>query len=234
MVANPTVGQRIGAAHAELVIQWHPNVGREEYLDYMTFKANERPLFTEIFGPLLGLKEEWAAQGATAQELDFSAFRYRDARDGWLPVTTGWLGGREEEILQETSDLLIYRDRLGRTMQLAKGAATLAIPCDYPVATMDDWLAIKSHYEFSEERVARDWKAAAMAHRDAGRIVSVDIPGGFDEPRQLMGEEALAMACYDERSDAATTSGNWALLHARCQIAHPFDHVLYSSLVQAC
>jgi len=41
-------------------------VGREEYLDYMTFERNERPLFTEIFGPLIGLKEEWEEQANTA------------------------------------------------------------------------------------------------------------------------------------------------------------------------
>ena len=31
--------------------------GREEYLDYMTFASNELPLFTEISGPIIGLKE---------------------------------------------------------------------------------------------------------------------------------------------------------------------------------
>ena len=35
----------------------------------MTFQRNDRPLFTEIFGPLLGLKEEWETQGATPAEL---------------------------------------------------------------------------------------------------------------------------------------------------------------------
>jgi len=45
-------------------------VPREEYLDFMTFRANTRPMFTEIFGPLIGLKEEWAAQGAAPDEFD--------------------------------------------------------------------------------------------------------------------------------------------------------------------
>ncbi len=64
------------------------DVRREEYLDHMTFKANKRPLFTETFGPIIGLKEEWAAQGATQAELDMSAFRYRQAMSGSLPVNT--------------------------------------------------------------------------------------------------------------------------------------------------
>ena len=66
--------------HEDLAINRRPTVGREEYLDYMTFRRNDRPLFTEIFGPIVGLKEEWEAQGASPEELDFSAFQYRCAR----------------------------------------------------------------------------------------------------------------------------------------------------------
>ena len=46
------------AKHSDLAIRKTPTIRREEYLDYMTFQSNERPLFTEIFGPLIGLKEE--------------------------------------------------------------------------------------------------------------------------------------------------------------------------------
>ncbi len=72
--------------HADLSIRKTPSVGRGEYLDHMTFASNERPLFTEIFGPLLGLKEEWEEQGATPEELDFSAFAYRCEARGGLPA----------------------------------------------------------------------------------------------------------------------------------------------------
>ena len=63
--------------HEDMAIRTQPSVRREEYLDYMTFQANDRPLFTELFGPLVGLKEEWVDQGATPEELAFSALEYR-------------------------------------------------------------------------------------------------------------------------------------------------------------
>ena len=50
----------IRSFHAKLAIAQTMEVQRTEYLDHMTFAGNRRPLFTEIFGPLLGLKEEWA------------------------------------------------------------------------------------------------------------------------------------------------------------------------------
>ena len=57
------------ATHADLAIKKTPTVSREEYLDHMTFRNNQRPLFTEIFGPIIGLKEEWESQGATPEEV---------------------------------------------------------------------------------------------------------------------------------------------------------------------
>ncbi|MDP6630226.1 MAG: uroporphyrinogen decarboxylase family protein [Kiritimatiellia bacterium] len=184
--------------HADLAIRKTPSVGREEYLDHMTFKANQRPLFTEIFGPLLGLKEEWEEQGATPQELDFSAFTYRCEARGGVPVNTGRSGGYPEQLIEETTEHKIWRDGLGRTMKLPKETATLALPLDYPVKTMDDWLKIKPWYEFSEERLAGDWEATARKIREQDRVVGVNIPGGFDEPRQLLGEEELCIAYYEQ------------------------------------
>ena len=184
--------------HADLAIKKTPSVGREEYLDFMTFRRNERPLFTEIFGPLLELKEEWAEQGATPEELDFSAFTYRCEARGGLPVNTGRNGGYPEELIEETEEHKIWRDGLGRTMKLPKGFATIALPLDYPVKTMDDWLKIKPWYTFSEDRFGSGWQAAAQDHARRDRVVCVGIPGGFDEPRQLMGEEALCVAYYEQ------------------------------------
>ena len=184
--------------HADLAIKNAPTIGREEYLDHMTFERNERPLFTEVFGPLIGLKEEWEEQGATPEELDFSAFRYRCAGRGYLPVNVGRCGGYPEELIEETAEHKIWRDGLGRTMKLPKGAATIPLPLDYPVKTMDDWLKIKPWYEFSEERLTGNWQAEALEHLRQDRVVCISIPGGFDEPRQLLGEEGLCIAYYEQ------------------------------------
>jgi hypothetical protein len=184
--------------HADLAIKKTPMVGREEYLNFLTFRKNERPLFTEIFGPLIGLKEEWEAQGATLAELDFSAFRYRCEQRGFLNVNTGLLDGHPEQILEETDTFRLWRDALGRTMKLSKGFATLPLPQDYPVKTMDDWLKIRHWYEFSEQRLAGEWLEQAQRFLTEDQVICVSIPGGFDEPRNLMGEETLCLAYYQQ------------------------------------
>ena len=184
--------------HSDLAIKKTPTVWREEYLDYMTFKSNERPLFTEIFGPILGLKEEWEEQGAIPEELDFSAFKYRFEARGGIPVNTGRMGGYPSQTIEENEDFKIYKDGLGRTMKLSKKVATLALPMDHPVKNMDDWLKLKPFYEFSEARFGKDWESIAKRHLESRRVISVSIPGGFDEPRGLMGEEMLCIAYYEQ------------------------------------
>jgi len=183
--------------HTALSIRRRPEVRREEYLDFMTFQRNDRPLFTELFGPMLGLKEEWEAQGATPAELDFSAFRYRCEERWHVPVVTGRLGGFPEIPIEETDDFRIWRDGLGRTMKLSKRVATLPIPLDHPVRTMDDWMRVRQWYAYSDARFLPDWDTATLRARQEGKVVCVSIPGGFDEPRQLMGEEGLCTAYYD-------------------------------------
>ncbi len=184
--------------HGDLAINRRPAVRREEYLDHMTFQTNERPLFTEIFGPLVGLKEEWEEQGATPEELDFSAFTYRCHSVAFLPVATRRMGGRPEVVLEDTPERKIYTDDLGRTMHLPKGWATLALPQNYPVATMDDWLKIKPLYEFSGSRVFGDLQPWVAKAHEEGHVVAAGIPGGFDETRELMGEENLCVAYYED------------------------------------
>ncbi len=190
--------QRLTEIHASLAIAQTMEVERQEFLDYMTFRENRRPLFTEPFGPIVGLKEEWAAQGASPEELDMSAFRYRRPQYGPVPVNTGWLGEAGDEILEETGEHILARDARGRLVRLSKGYASLPLPLEYPVRTMQDWLRLKSHYMFSEERFGQDWEWIARQHRAAGRVVTASLPGGFDELRELMGDAAACLAFYEQ------------------------------------
>jgi uroporphyrinogen-III decarboxylase len=189
---------KLGDLHASLNIKrtLEP-VSREEYLDHMTFRANRRPLFTELFGPLVGLKEEWASQGARPEELDFSGFHYRDARVGGVAAHLGWMGG-EERILEDTPDHTLGIDQMGRRVLLVKQSASLPHALEYPVKNREDWLRVKQHYEFSEDRLPAGWEEQAREHLRAGRLLGVGAPGAFFELRELMGEEVLCLAFYEQ------------------------------------
>ncbi len=186
---------------------------REEYLDYMTGHSVSRPIFVELFGPLIGLDEEWRLQGASEEEIALSAFGFDYLRRHHIGVNTGLQGGYPEYTIENNAEFCISKDRYGRRTKLCKAAATIPLPLEYPVTDMDSWLKMKTMYEFSESRFADNWKESALKAREDGALIVTGIPGGFDEPRQLMGEEELCVAYYEQPElihDMLTTIANTA------------------------
>lgn len=169
---------------------------REEYLDYMTFGQFERPMFVELFGPLLGLPEEWREQGATEDEINMVAFDWDYVERSYAGANTGAIDKRPSEIIEETDTHRIERDFLGRTMKLDKTTATIALPLNFPVETMDDWQKIKHHFIYRDDRMNWEQVAKAKQEQQAGKLVVIGIPGAFDTVRNLMGEENGCMAYY--------------------------------------
>ena len=171
---------------------------REQYIELMTFGQVERPMFTELFGLLIGLDDEWKAQGASAEELSLEAFDFDTVRIVHCGGDTGLRGGFEPHILEQTEDYVIQLDEFGRKTKLITKIATLPLPLEYPVSGMDGWLKIKHWFTFDESRI--DWSQVENARtaQARGELVTASIPGGFDLPRQLMGEEGACVCYYED------------------------------------
>lgn len=175
-------------------MQYH----REQYLELMTFGRVDRPMFVELFGPLVGLEAEWRSQGATPDELSLEVFDW-----DYVPVVqcggaTGVHGGPSPVVIEETDEVLIRRDELGRLTKLFKHAATIPLPLDHPVRDMDSWLSVKHLFTYSPDRIDREALVAARQAQRDGALVVASIPGGFDIPRELMGEELACLAYYEQ------------------------------------
>lgn len=171
---------------------------RDEYLGLMTFGHAERPMFAELFGLLVGVDDEWRSQGASDAEISLEAFDW-----DFVPVvtcggSTGVFGGPAPVTLEETDDILIQRDMLGRKTKLFKRAATIPLPLDHPVTDMDSWLSVKPLFTYRPDRVDEQALVEARRAQAGGALVVAYIPGGFDIPRELMGEENACMAYYEQ------------------------------------
>ena len=171
---------------------------REEYIELMTYGKVERQMFVELFGPLIGLEDEWRAAGATEEEINLTAFDFDYVPRCGCGGNTGLVGGFTPCVLEETAEHVISRDNLGRTVKLCKGKATIPLPLDFPVKDMDSWLKVKPFYEFNESRINWDEVERAAKNQQNGALVLASIPGAFDTPRELMGEEAMCIAYYED------------------------------------
>jgi len=171
---------------------------REQYLGLMTFGDFPRPMFIEPFGPLIGVEDEWRAQGASEEEINLTAFDFDYVERAGCGTACGAVDLPPGEVIEETDTHRMTRDGLGRTMQLDKRTATIALPLNFPVETMDDWLKLKPHFEYREDRIDEQALAEAGPRQAAGDMIVAGIPGGYDTLRNLMGEEMVAYACVDE------------------------------------
>ncbi|MFO7636668.1 MAG: uroporphyrinogen decarboxylase family protein [Clostridia bacterium] len=187
---------------------------REQYIGLVHSKETSRQMFVELFGPLVGLDREWVAQGATEEEIGMTGFDW-----DYVPyVSCGGNadihGGKAPVIIEETDEHVVSMDALGRRVKLRKGYASIPLPMDYPVKDMDDWLKVKPLYEYSPLRIDWDMVERAKEEQARGVLVVAAMPGGFDLPRQLMGEEELCYAYYEQQEllhDILETAGNTAM-----------------------
>lgn len=171
---------------------------RERYIAHSNFEFTGREMFCELFGLLVGLEDEWKAQGASKEEIELLAFDWDFVLKTMDSSNCGAITNIEPKIIEDTKEYQIQIDYMGRKTKLCKNSATIPLPLEHPVKSFDDWLKIKSWYEFKEERVNKDELLQKKKLQDKGHLIISSIPGGFDEPRQLMGEEELCIACYEQ------------------------------------
>lgn len=176
---------------------------REDYIKLMTYGDVKNKMFVELFGPLIGLEDEWIKQGATEEEINMTAFDW-----DYVPImdcggNLGLRGGFTPQTIEETSEYIIARDELGRKTKICKGVSTIAMPLDYPVTDMESWLKIKPFYEFHEDRINWEQVDKAIKAQESGTLIGAQMLGGFDLPRELMGEEGACL-CYYEQPELMT------------------------------
>lgn len=174
-------------------MKWH----RQEFVDLVCFRPHPRPMFVELFGTLVGLDDEWRAQGASEEEINLTAFDF-----DWVPTArtgchTG-CRGMPERVVEDSMTHRVTIDYLGRVCRLDKRTATIALPETFPVRTMDDWLKLKPMYAFDASRINHDGIERARKLQAEGHVVVEGIPGAFDTLRNLMGEENACLAYYED------------------------------------
>ncbi len=170
----------------------------EDYLNHLAFELSEGEIFTELFGPLIGLEDEWRAQGASNAELDMTGF-------GWDYVETAATGidfrarsGLEETVLEDNARERVVRDTMGRVMRLPKQRATIALPESFPVASVKDWEAIRHWFRDAPDRVNPARVDQLEARRADGALIRSQMWGAYDLVRQLMGDEEACIAFIEQ------------------------------------
>ncbi len=169
----------------------------KQYIDLMTYQNVTRPMFSELFGPIVGLSDEWRAQGATEDMIKMHGFAF-----DYVPYYK--LG--ELDSIHRPADITIEEDELhyvgidhyGRRVRMDKRTSTIPLPESYPVETMEDWEKIRHMFEYDDCRIPDEEIEKAKKLQAEGVLIKTEILGGFDILRELMGEENCCIAFYED------------------------------------
>lgn len=151
---------------------------RERYLAHCNFEFTGKEMFCELFGLLIGLEDEWRRQGASEKEILLTAFDWDYVLKTNLACDCFAVSGIIPTILEDTAEATISRDAYGRTVKLCKQSATIPLPMEYPVKTMDDWMKNRDWYKFSEERIDYEKLGEQKLLREKGYLTILNVPGG--------------------------------------------------------
>ncbi len=154
-------------------------------------------MFSELFGPIVGLAEEWRAQGATEDMINMHGFSF-----DYVPYyKLGEMDSihRPKDIVIEEDDLhYVGIDHYGRRVRMDKRTSTIPLPENYPVETMEDWEKIKHMFLYEDSRIPDEEIEKAKKLQEEGVLIRAEILGGFDILRELMGEENCCIAFYED------------------------------------
>ncbi len=171
---------------------------REQYIAHCKHQFTGREMFCELFGPLHVLEQEWRSKGVPEKEISLTAFDWDYVLYTGLAANTGAVSGITPVILEDNETETILIDELGRKSKLCKKSATIPLPLEFPVKNSEDWNRIKHWYTFSENRIDREKLLHQKKLREKGYLTLLNIPGGYDVTRELMGEINLSIAYYEQ------------------------------------
>lgn len=137
-----------------------------------------------------------------------------------LPVDSGYTDSPffpkfNEVILEESMDHLIVKDVDGVRKKILKENPDQSMPqfLEFPVKTCDDWEKVKKdHLDVSRiSGLIGDIKKMSEDINEKNREIPVYMTacGGFGHPRNLMGDENLCYAYYDEPEMVKDIMQNW-------------------------
>jgi hypothetical protein len=175
---------------------------RERFVNTLTGRPVDRVPFIKVFGGTNAVLPDWERQNPGLRERIDRELGFDGAYRGWdtTSVNVRLSGLGEPEIVEQTDVHRVVRTTAGEvTLHRFAGdyhARTLA----WPVRTRADWERVRELHLRPDDpgRFPPDWAEMARQYRDRRHALQLTHGGVYGFVRQLMGDEQLLLALYDD------------------------------------
>ena len=195
---------------------------RERMKSTIAFKPVDRPFRWETPGIWGETVNRWEDEGmpAHARE-DLSAFLGYD-RLQWLPLGTWtaepFLPRFEYRLLEDEGEKIVISDTDGIVKRIRKWKSELSMPqfLEFPVRTREDYdEKILPRFDYTHEgHFDENWYDLAKDCKDRDFTVGMFVIGPFGHLRNLMGDEQLMYAMFDDPELIHYIMERWKIYYA--------------------
>ena len=191
---------------------------RERFVRTVRFETVDRLPIRHAYGLMPGVLDEWRSQGLpptveSDSELN-TYFGFPPAPEP-LPIDLGPRPPFEEQVIEETCEYRVAIDRWGRKTRIMKGVTTLAQGKEWPVTDRETWRSYEERLRFAADRIGVGLEQAAEKNKASGRLNAFSAYGFYWLPRDLMGDEELAVSYYQDPGLVHSINGAWCSLIER-------------------
>lgn len=175
---------------------------RERFVGTLLGRDVDRAPFIKLFGGTNATLPHWEAEYPGIRQCIDQVLQFEGPYRGWLPapvdVQKRHLG--EPEVMRRADGSLLYAWRDGTQRIVLTEGDFHGQYVAWPVKTRDDWERLKAdHLDADDpERYPADWEARAAEYRERDYPLALYHGGVYGFARNLMGDEGLALAFYDD------------------------------------
>ncbi len=195
---------------------------RERFLATFDFKKTDRPFYWETPGAWGATIQRWKNEGFNKPAgVKFPDFFGMD-KITWLPFKGGWTGNPyfpmfEEIPLSDDGINITKIDKYGITKKERKKNPETSMPqfLEFPVKDRGDFInKIKHRLNFSSgRRFPENWHELISEYNSRDYVLGMYIIGPFGYLRNLMGDEELMYALFDEPEFIHEMMQHWATFY---------------------
>lgn len=191
---------------------------RDRFLSTFAFKETDRPFRWETPGIWAATAARWRNEGYEKPPgTKFSEYFEMDMIK-WLPFKGGWTGNPyypmfDKVPISDDGTNVTYIDRYGITKRERKKNPETSMPqfLDFPVKSRDDYIkTIRPRMNFNDMgRFPENWDELSVEYKSRSYVLGMYVIGPFGYLRNLMGDEGLMYALYDNSDLIHEIMSDW-------------------------
>ncbi len=175
---------------------------RERFVRTLTGQDVDRVPFMKIFGGDNAILSSWLADHPEINGKIDEILGFEGGYRGWrITPVNFWLSSVPAgKVVSEDDKYIIYRNGDGSLVQSSKSGDFHNQTLEYPVKDANDWDRIKSQYlnPYDKSRIPDNWRDYVELYKNRDFPLQLTCGGVYGFARNMMGDEALCYAFYDE------------------------------------